>query len=87
MVARMNAPIIEARGVALSFGETPALRGAPFDARPGESVMRLMVEAARERGTTVVLVTHEPRVAAHADREVDVRDGAVHALAGGRGRA
>ena len=32
---------------------------------------------AREEGTTVVLVTHEPRVAAYADREVMVRDGRV----------
>jgi putative ABC transport system ATP-binding protein len=33
--------------------------------------------AGREQGTTVVLVTHEPRVAAYADREVIVRDGKV----------
>jgi putative ABC transport system ATP-binding protein len=32
---------------------------------------------AREEGITVVLVTHEPRVAAYADREVIVRDGRV----------
>jgi len=36
-----------------------------------------MTGAAREEGTTVVLVTHEPRVAAYADREVIVRDGRV----------
>ena len=42
--------------------------------------MDLLVGAAREQGTTVVLVTHEPRVAAYADREVIVRDGRVHAL-------
>jgi putative ABC transport system ATP-binding protein len=39
--------------------------------------MDLMTGAAREEGTTVVLVTHEPRVAAYADREVIVRDGRV----------
>jgi putative ABC transport system ATP-binding protein len=39
--------------------------------------MGLMTGAAREEGTTVVLVTHEPRVAAYADREVIVRDGRV----------
>ena len=33
--------------------------------------------AAREQGSTVILVTHEPRVAAYADREVIVRDGRV----------
>ena len=39
--------------------------------------MGLMTGSARAEGTTVVLVTHEPRVAAYADREVIVRDGKV----------
>ena len=47
-----------------------------------EQVMNLLVAAARDQGTTVILVTHEPRVAAYADREVVVRDGRVHALTG-----
>ncbi|AGZ44936.1 ABC transporter ATP-binding protein [Actinoplanes friuliensis] len=51
-----------------------------LDTLTGEQVMDLMVSSAREQGTTVVLVTHEPRVAAYADREVIVRDGRVHAL-------
>jgi putative ABC transport system ATP-binding protein len=46
-----------------------------LDSLAGERVMELLVEAARTDGTTVVLVTHEPRVAAYADREVIVRDG------------
>ena len=37
--------------------------------------MQLLTGAAREAGAAVVLVTHEPRVAAHSDREVVVRDG------------
>ena len=48
-----------------------------LDSLTGEHVMDLLVGAAREQGTTVVLVTHEPRVAAYADREVIVRDGKV----------
>ena len=48
-----------------------------LDSLTGELVMGLMSGAAREEGTTVVLVTHEPRVAAYADREVIVRDGRV----------
>jgi putative ABC transport system ATP-binding protein len=32
---------------------------------------------ARDAGTTVVIVTHDARVAAHADRVVMVRDGLV----------
>ncbi len=48
-----------------------------LDSLNGEVVMELLTKAAREEGTTVVLVTHEPRVAAYADREAIVRDGQV----------
>ncbi|MFJ9083049.1 ABC transporter ATP-binding protein [Streptomyces sp. NPDC102384] len=51
-----------------------------LDSLTGEQVMDLLVGSAREQGTTVVLVTHEPRVAAFADREVIVRDGRVTPL-------
>ncbi|MEV0128736.1 ABC transporter ATP-binding protein [Dactylosporangium sp. NPDC050688] len=56
-----------------------------LDSLTGEQVMDLMVDAARTQGTTVVIVTHEARVAAYADRQVIVRDGRVHALAAARG--
>jgi putative ABC transport system ATP-binding protein len=52
-----------------------------LDSLSGELVMNLLVDTARERGTTVVLVTHEPRVAAYADREVMVRDGRASCVA------
>ncbi len=51
-----------------------------LDSLTGELVMELLTDAARQQGTTVVLVTHEPRVAAYADREVVVRDGIVASL-------
>jgi putative ABC transport system ATP-binding protein len=51
-----------------------------LDSLTGELVMELLVAAARQDGTTVVLVTHEPRVAAYASREVVVRDGLVSSL-------
>ena len=51
-----------------------------LDSLTGEHVMDLMVESARAEGTTVVLVTHEARVAAYADREVVVRDGRTRDL-------
>jgi len=59
---------------AVIFADEPT--GA-LDSLAGEQVMDLLVEAARERGTTVVLVTHEPRVAAFAGREIILRDGKV----------
>jgi putative ABC transport system ATP-binding protein len=62
---------------AVLFADEPT---GSLDSLTGEQVMDLLVGAAREHGTTVVLVTHEPRVAAYADREVIVRDGKVHAV-------
>ena len=46
--------------------------------------MDLLTAAAREHGTTVILVTHDARVAAYADREVVVRDGTVGTLTGAK---
>ena len=51
-----------------------------LDSLTGEQVMNLLVAAVRDQGTTVILVTHEARVAAYADREVIVRDGTVTSL-------
>jgi len=48
-----------------------------LDTLTGEMVMELLIASAREEGTTVVLVTHDARVAAYADRQVLVRDGQV----------
>ena len=53
-----------------------------LDSLTGEHVMDLMTSVAREDGTTVVLVTHEARVAAYADREVILRDGVVTSTEG-----
>ena len=53
-----------------------------LDSLNGELVMGLLTHAAREQGTTVILVTHESRVAAYADREVIVRDGKVTSAEG-----
>ena len=50
-----------------------------LDSLTGEKVMDLLVGLAREEGATVVLVTHDARIAAYADREVMVRDGRVSA--------
>jgi putative ABC transport system ATP-binding protein len=63
---------------AVLFADEPT---GSLDSLTGERVMDLLVNAAREHDTTVVLVTHEPRVAAYADREVVVRDGRVTTLA------
>jgi putative ABC transport system ATP-binding protein len=72
---------LDARGLVahpkILFADEPT---GSFDSLTGELVMELLVAAARQDGTTVVLVTHEPRVAAYAGREVIVRDGLVTSL-------
>ncbi len=65
-------------GARVVFADEPT--GA-LDSLNGERVMRLFTEAARDSGAAVVLVTHEPRVAAYADREIVVRDGKALDLA------
>ncbi|MDA3625625.1 ABC transporter ATP-binding protein [Saccharopolyspora sp. WRP15-2] len=59
---------------AVVFADEPT--GA-LDSVGGEQVMGLLTRAARDTGAAVVLVTHEARVAAYADREVVLRDGAT----------
>jgi putative ABC transport system ATP-binding protein len=46
-----------------------------LDSLTGERVLAHLVRVAREQRTTVVLVTHDARVAGYADREVMLRDG------------
>ncbi|WP_043265873.1 ABC transporter ATP-binding protein [Streptomyces sp. CT34] len=53
-----------------------------LDSLNGERVMDLLTDAARATDAAVVLVTHEARVAAYADREVVVRDGIAREMAG-----
>ncbi|MFI6070647.1 ABC transporter ATP-binding protein [Actinoplanes sp. NPDC051343] len=61
-------------GPAVLFADEPT--GA-LDSLTSENVMDLLVDTVRAEGSTVVLVTHDARVAAHADRRVTVRDGKV----------
>jgi putative ABC transport system ATP-binding protein len=70
----------QAQRVALARG----LVAGPGVLFADELVMDLLTAAAREHGTTVVLVTHDARIAAYADREVIVRDGTVSTLTGAR---
>jgi putative ABC transport system ATP-binding protein len=63
---------------ALLAGPTVVFADEPtgsLDSVASDEVMELLVDAAREQGTSVLMVTHEPRVAAYADRTVMVRDG------------
>ena len=45
-----------------------------LDSLNSQLVMELFIRFAKTQGTSIVLVTHEPTIAAYADREIIVRD-------------
>ena len=63
-------------GPQIVFADEPT--GA-LDTVGGEALLEVLLSTTRERGASVVLVTHDNRVAAHADREVVLVDGAFTA--------
>jgi putative ABC transport system ATP-binding protein len=48
-----------------------------LDTKSGREIMELLLALNRERGTTVILVTHDREVAAAAQRIIQIRDGVV----------
>jgi putative ABC transport system ATP-binding protein len=48
-----------------------------LDAHTGEAVIDLMFELNRERGSTLVLVTHDPDIAARCGRRVELHAGEI----------
>jgi len=58
----------------LILGDEPT---GNLDSRASEEVVQLLRRAADDWGRTVILVTHDPRIAAYADRIVFLRDGQV----------
>jgi putative ABC transport system ATP-binding protein len=48
-----------------------------LDSKVGQEIMDLLLALNRERGTTLVIVTHDPRVAAQTQRTIQIRDGVV----------
>ena len=52
-----------------------------LDTATGGSIMRL-IEGLHEAGKTILMVTHEPEVAAHAGAQLHMRDGAVVRIEG-----
>lgn len=48
-----------------------------LDARNGENVLKLITELRAQTGKTFIIATHDPIVAAHADRAIRVVDGHI----------
>jgi putative ABC transport system ATP-binding protein len=48
-----------------------------LDTRSGDEVMDILLQLNKERGTTLIIVTHDPEIAAYTQRVVYIRDGMV----------
>lgn len=70
-VAIARAMVIEPQ---ILFADEPT---GSLDTFNSEKVMELFIKTVKEYGTTVIMVTHEPSIAAYADREIVVRDGKI----------
>ncbi len=48
-----------------------------LDGKTGTQVLEMLLELNRQEGATLVMVTHDPALAQHADRVITLRDGVV----------
>jgi len=48
-----------------------------LDSKSGQEIMELLLTLNREHGTTLIIVTHAPDIAAHSQRIIHIRDGVV----------
>jgi putative ABC transport system ATP-binding protein len=48
-----------------------------LDSRTGTAIMDLLRRSCDELGQTIIVVTHDPRAAAYADRAVFLKDGQI----------
>ena len=48
-----------------------------LDSKSGDEIMELLLNLNKERGATLIIVTHDPEIAEHTERIVHILDGAV----------
>lgn len=58
----------------LLFADEPT---ANLDKKNGENIMSLLKQLNRDRKSTLLVVTHDPKVASMADRILEMRDGVI----------
>jgi len=76
--------------LARAFGPRPSVLFADeptgnLDLATGARVLELLAQLREREGSTLVLVTHDPQVARHADRRVHLRAGRVERIEEGAG--
>jgi len=55
-----------------------------LDSKVGKEIMTLLLNLNKDRGTTLIIVTHDPTVGEQAQRIIHIRDGVVEAAAEGK---
>ena len=58
------------------FADEPT---AALDQATGHEVMQQITAVTKKFGVTLVLVTHDPKIAQWCDRRIEIRDGLIHA--------
>jgi putative ABC transport system ATP-binding protein len=48
-----------------------------LDSKAGQEIMDLLLALNRERNTTLLIITHDPKIAAQTQRTVQIRDGVI----------
>ena len=48
-----------------------------LDSKSGEEIMELLMKLNRDKGTTLIIVTHDPEIAEQTERVIHIRDGLV----------
>ena len=57
-----------------------------LDSKVGKEIMALLLNLNKERGTTLIIVTHDPTVGEQTQRIIHIRDGMVEDLDGGHNK-
>jgi putative ABC transport system ATP-binding protein len=53
-----------------------------LDSRVGKEIMTVLLRLNQERGTTLIIITHDPAIGAQAQRIIRIRDGLVESESG-----
>jgi putative ABC transport system ATP-binding protein len=48
-----------------------------LDSKSGDEIMELLLRLNQERGTTLIIITHDPEIAEQTQRVINIRDGVV----------